>query len=123
MAGADASNRYSVSEWGGTQDLILDPDVGVAVARAFGDFLGCLESVHDMAERTAVVDGFGPFRSGRALREKFARKASGTPGSIDVVLREHIETVRLLAHTVAVSLMSTSEADRTLGQRITGVVR
>lgn len=123
MAGANPQNRYPVSERGEAEELILGPEVGTEVARAFGDFLAHLESIHDMVERIAVVDGFGPFPSGRVLREKFSLKGSGTPGSIDAVLREHIGTVRSLARTVAASLADTSEADRLTGRRIMGVVR
>lgn len=123
MAGANSRDRHRWSERAEAGELILDPEIGTELARACGDFLAHLESVHDMVERISVVDGFGPFPSGRALREKFSLKGTGTPGSIDAVLREHIETVRLVARTVAVSLADTSEVDRSTGRRIMGVVR
>lgn len=123
MAGAKSRDRYRLSERAETRELVLDPEVGTELARACDDFLAHLESIHDMVGDIAVVDGFGPFPSGRALREKFSLKGAGTPGSIDAVLREHIETVRLVARTVAASLADTSEADRSTGRRIIGVVR
>ncbi|MBF6290212.1 hypothetical protein IU457_29215 [Nocardia cyriacigeorgica] len=70
-------------------------------------------------QQVTDIEGFGTFPSGLALREKFAFKATGTDQSLDAVLKEHIETVKLIQQVVAKSIANLTETDQNTGQQVT----
>ncbi|CCF61296.1 conserved protein of unknown function [Nocardia cyriacigeorgica GUH-2] len=65
------------------------------------------------------MEGFGGFDSGAELQSKFRDKATGTTQSIDSVIQEHIETVKLIQQVVAKSIANLTETDQNTGQQVT----
>ncbi|WP_280233800.1 hypothetical protein [Nocardia cyriacigeorgica] len=100
-------------------ELALDPDVAANLDTACQTYLDKLDDALLKARNVANVEGFGTFPSGEALRDKFSLKGSGTPQSLDAVILEHIETVKLIKQVVAKSIANLTETDQDTGQQVT----
>ncbi|WP_280213620.1 hypothetical protein [Nocardia cyriacigeorgica] len=99
--------------------LTLSRDVGDSLSKVCDDYMDKLGTVLEKVDRIRFVDGFGSFPSGEALASKFAEKGSGTPASIDAVILEHIETVKLIQQVVAKSIENLKATDDGTGQQVT----
>lgn len=119
LMGASPQEWRRLLDHANAGELTLDPEVGRGLDRVCSNYLDELEQILLEARRVAVVDGFGPFPSGQALKDKFSQKGSGTPQSIDAVLLEHIETVKLIQQVVAKSIANAQAVDESTGQAIT----
>lgn len=119
IMGADPKQWRQLLDSANAGELTLDPAVGEGLDKVCDTYLAHLEEIYEASLDVAVVDGFGPFPSGQALKEKFSLKGSGTPQSIDAILREHIETVKLIKQVVAKSIVNAQAVDESTGQAIT----
>lgn len=119
FGGADPKEWRRLLDHANAGELTLDPDAGSGLEQACDDYLAELDTIYMQVDRVAVVDGFGPFPSGQALKSKFSAKGSGTPQSIDAIIREHIETVKLIKQVVAKSIANAKDADQENSQQIT----
>ncbi|ONM48887.1 hypothetical protein [Nocardia donostiensis] len=99
-------------------ELTLDPDAAKNLDKVCDTYLDRLDGVLDAAHQVGVVQGFGPFPSGQALQQKFSLKGTGTPQSIDAIIKEHIETVKLIKQVVAKSIANAEAVDQENSQRI-----
>nr|WP_081514138.1 hypothetical protein [Nocardia donostiensis] len=119
--GADPQEWRRLLDHANAGELTLDPDVGNGLDKVCTDYLDHLDELLKTALTVREVDGFGPFPSGQALKEKFSQKGSGTPQSIDAILLEHIETVKLIRQVVAKSIANAQAVDESTGQAITNI--
>ncbi|MFE3442172.1 hypothetical protein ACFXNW_03990 [Nocardia sp. NPDC059180] len=100
-------------------ELTLDRDVGNALNIACENYLLKLDGIFTKTLDVREVEGFGGFESSAALQTKFTEKATGTTQSIDAVIREHIETVKLIQQVVAKSIANLEATDDGTGQKVT----
>ncbi|MFE3446707.1 hypothetical protein ACFXNW_27070 [Nocardia sp. NPDC059180] len=121
LGGVDPQQWRHLLDQANSGELTLDPDVGAGLDKVCTDYLDKLDEILRTAGRVARVEGFGTFPSGDALTEKFTQKGSGTTQSIDAVLLEHIETVKLIQQVVAKSIANLTETDQSTGQQVTKV--
>ncbi|MBF6413530.1 hypothetical protein [Nocardia cyriacigeorgica] len=119
LGGADPQQWRQLLDQANSGELTLDRDVGAGLDQVCNDYLDKLDSILRTAGRVARVEGFGTFPSGDALTDKFSLKGSGDPQSIDAVILEHIETVKLIQQVVAKSIANLNETDQGTGQRVT----
>ncbi|MGK8521787.1 hypothetical protein ACRS6B_09630 [Nocardia asteroides] len=119
--GVDPAEWRRLLDRANAGELSLHPDVGAGLDRACDDYLDRLDGIMRMADRTIDVTGFGPFPSGRALQEKFALKATGTDQSIDTVLMQHIDAVKIAKEVVAKAVANFVEQDRSRADQFTGL--
>ncbi|MFQ6393503.1 hypothetical protein ACLMAJ_08630 [Nocardia sp. KC 131] len=114
------------AEWGKVLDLAnageisLHPDVGNGLDKVCDDYLDRLDAIFQLARRATLISGFGPFPSSKALEEKFSLKATGSDQSIDTVLQQHIEAVKLAKQAVAKAISNFTELDQTRADQFTG---
>ncbi|MEU1546102.1 hypothetical protein [Nocardia sp. NPDC005745] len=115
------------AEWRGLLDqanageLMLHPDVGKGLDTACDNYLDRLDGIMRMADRLIDVTGFGPFPSGVALQEKFRLKSSGTEQSLDAVLMQHIDAVKIVKEVVAKAIANFVELDQSRADQLTGL--
>jgi hypothetical protein len=93
LAGASASwQGLAAQAVAGT--LRIDPSVGDDLKSACDQRLLALDGMLKEARKLDHRAGFGDLPSGRALDDKFARKAASDPQSLVAVLRQHIDVVQ-----------------------------
>jgi hypothetical protein len=115
------------AEWRGLLDqanageLMLHPDVGKGLDTVCDNYLDRLDGIMRMADRLIDVTGFGPFPSGVALQEKFRLKSSGTEQSLDAVLMQHIDAVKIAKEVVAKAIANFVELDQSRADQLTGL--
>lgn len=74
--------------------LTLDPIVAKDILLACNAWLGELGSIRNGLTRIATVSGMGTLESGRALADKFSKKAIGGEDSLEKSLDSHIAVVK-----------------------------
>ncbi|WP_280235573.1 hypothetical protein [Nocardia cyriacigeorgica] len=119
LGGVDPQQWRNLLDEANAGRLALDPEVGKGLDVVCDNYLSKLDDLVDKASLVAYVDGFGTFPSGVALQEKFTLKGSGDAQSIDTILMEHIETVKLIKQVVAKSIANLTETDQGTGQQVT----
>jgi hypothetical protein len=85
------------------------------------NYLTQLGDLLQLSRRVTFLTGFGPFPSSRALEEKFSLKATGTDQSIDTVIQQHIDTVKMAKEIVAKAISNFVEIDQARADQLTGV--
>ncbi|MFE7746238.1 hypothetical protein [Nocardia sp. NPDC057455] len=120
-AGVDPMEWRKVLELATSGDISLHPEIGKGLDKVCDDYLDRLDAILQMADRVKVIDGFGPFPSGQALREKFTGKAAGSDQSLDAVLMQHIDAVKLAKEVVAKAIANFVELDQTRADQFTGL--
>jgi hypothetical protein len=118
--GVDPAEWRKVLDQANAGEVSLHPDVGKGLDVACDDYLDRLDTILKLVDTAKLVTGFGPFPSSKALEEKFALKATGTDQSIDTVLQQHIETVKLAKEAVAKAISNFTELDQTRADQFTG---
>jgi hypothetical protein len=118
--GVDPAEWRTVLGLASAGEITLDPDVGQAVQAACDKYLDELGTVLRMADTVKLISGFGGFESGQALQTKFQQKATGTDQSIDAVIMQHIEVVKLAKQVVAQAIANIVEADQSNADGIAG---
>ncbi|MBF6087442.1 hypothetical protein [Nocardia cyriacigeorgica] len=119
LGGVDPNQWRQLLDQANAGELTLDRDVGAGLDLVCQNYLDKLDLIYEKIQRVTDVEGFGSFPSGDALREKFSLKATGTNQSLDAVLMEHIETVKVIQQVVAKSIANLNETDQGTGQRVT----
>ncbi|NEW38695.1 hypothetical protein GV794_28000 [Nocardia cyriacigeorgica] len=119
LGGADPQQWRSLLDQANAGQVTLDPEVGKGLNLVCENYLLKLDEAYDKVKHVSDVDGFGTFPSGTALKEKFTLKASGTDQSLNAVILEHIETVKLIQQVVAKSIANLTETDQGTGQQVT----
>ncbi|MBF6473416.1 MULTISPECIES: hypothetical protein [Nocardia] len=120
-AGVNPTEWQRVLDLANSGEISLNPEIGKGLDRACDDYLDRLDAILQMADRVKVIDGFGPFPSGQALREKFAGKAAGTEQSLDAVLMQHIDAVKIAKEVVAKAIANFVELDQSRADQFTGL--
>lgn len=82
-------------------ELSLDPEVGKNLDKVCDDQIDRLNAVLDRINDVRNVTGFGTFDSGKILEKKFSETASGTDRSLDVVVKQHIDSIDTVKQVVA----------------------
>lgn len=119
LGGVDPNQWRQLLDQANSGELTLDKNVGTGLDLVCRNYLDKLDLIFNKIQQVTDIEGFGTFPSGLALREKFAFKATGTDQSLDAVLKEHIETVKLIQQVVAKSIANLTETDQNTGQQVT----
>ncbi|MBF6325590.1 hypothetical protein IU438_15550 [Nocardia cyriacigeorgica] len=119
LGGVDPGVWRGLLDQANSGDLTLDPEVGAALNTACENYLLKLDDIYTKTFDVREVQGFGGFDSSADLQSKFRDKATGTTQSIDAVIQEHIETVKLIQQVVAKSIANLTETDQNTGQQVT----
>ncbi|MFE7796841.1 hypothetical protein [Nocardia sp. NPDC057440] len=119
--GVDPVEWRKVLDLANAGEISLDPEVGKGLDKVCDDYLDQLGRMFDSVDVVKVLSGFGPFPSSKALEEKFSLKAAGTDQSMEVVLLQHIETVKMAKEVVAKAISNFVEIDQTRADQLTGV--
>ncbi|NEW53853.1 hypothetical protein GV792_27915 [Nocardia cyriacigeorgica] len=119
LGGVDPNQWRQLLDQANSGELTLDKNVGAGLDLVCRNYLDKLDLIYNKIQQVTDIEGFGTFPSGDALREKFAFKATGTDQSLDAVLTEHIETVKLIQQVVAKSIANLTETDDGTGQKVT----
>ena len=75
-------------------ELFVDPKVAKPMVAACDAWIGELKLMVVLCERLSDVKGMGTLESGRALADKFAKKAIGGEDSLEKSLDSHITVVK-----------------------------
>lgn len=118
LSGVDPQEWRRLLDRANAGELTLAPDAASSLGKVCDTYLDKLDSILREATRVSRVEGFGPFPSGQALQQKFSLKGTGTPQSIDAIIKEHIETVKLIKQVVAKSIANAEAVDQENSQRI-----
>ncbi|MGK8487639.1 hypothetical protein [Nocardia asiatica] len=102
-------------------ELTLHPEIGKGLDKVCDDYLDKLDGILESSTYVRRVSGFGPLPSGQALEEKFKLKATGTAQSLDAVLMQHIDAVKIAKEVVAKAIANFVELDRTRADQFTGL--
>jgi len=95
----------SASNWSGLQQaaaegkLQLEPGVAEQCAKHCEDMIDKLDRHISTAQMLAYTHGMGDCVIGRALNDKFAKKAAGATNSLISVLRQHQDVLTEMAAT------------------------
>ncbi|WP_063049325.1 hypothetical protein [Nocardia arthritidis] len=114
-------------EWRGLLDsanageLTLHPEVGKGLDKACDDYLDKLDGILESSAYVQRISGFGTFPSGQALEDKFKLKATGTAASLDAVLMQHIDAVKIAKEVVAKAIANFVELDQSRTDQFTGL--
>ncbi|WP_406234300.1 hypothetical protein [Nocardia sp. NBC_01009] len=119
--GVDPAEWRRVLDLANAGEISLHPDVGNGLDKVCDEFLTQLGDILQLTRGVTFVTGFGPFPSSKALEEKFSLKATGTEQSIDTVLQQHIDTVKMAKEVVAKAISNFVEIDQTRADQLTGV--
>ncbi|TLF58398.1 hypothetical protein [Nocardia cyriacigeorgica] len=119
LGGADPQQWRDLLAQAEAGELTLDPEVGRGLNGVCENYLAKLDAIFEQVGHLDYVEGFGGFESSAALQSKFKDKATGTTQSMDAVVLEHIETVKLIQQVVAKSIANLTETDQGTGQRVT----
>ncbi|MGW4715469.1 hypothetical protein [Nocardia sp. NPDC004260] len=119
--GVDTAEWRRLLDQANAGTLLLHPDVGRGLDKACDDYLDRLDGIMRMTDRIVDVSGFGPFPSGVALREKFSLKSTGTDQSLDAVLMQHIDAVKIAKEVVAKAIANFVELDQSRADQFTGL--
>ncbi|WP_328407030.1 hypothetical protein [Nocardia sp. NBC_00403] len=119
--GVDPAEWRTVLDLANAGEISLDPEVGKGLDKICDDYLDRLGNILEIVGTVQHVTGFGPFPSSLALEEKFKLKATGTDQSIDTVLQQHIDTVKMAKEVVAKAISNFVEIDQTRADQLTGV--
>ncbi|MFC8046231.1 hypothetical protein [Nocardia sp. NPDC057353] len=98
----------------------LDPAVGRDLDRICDNYVTRLSELYQNLRSIAFLEGFGGFPSSEVLQQKFAQKAMGSDRSLEVVLLQHIDAVKLAKQAVAKAIQNFTEQDIASGDRISG---
>ncbi|MFI9509421.1 hypothetical protein [Nocardia sp. NPDC052566] len=113
------------AEWRGLLDranageLSLSLDVGKGLDQVCDSYIARLQSILDGMDLITEITGFGTFPSSSALQSKFRLKATGTDQSLDTVIQQHIDTVKLAKQVVAKAIANFSETGQQTAEQIT----
>ncbi|MGY4100303.1 hypothetical protein ACW2Q0_12225 [Nocardia sp. R16R-3T] len=99
--GVDPSEWMRLLDQANAGELTLDPEVGNGLDKVCDDHLDQLRAVLDQIDVISRITGFGTFNSGKILEKKFSETASGTDRSLDVVIKQHIDSVNTVKQVVA----------------------
>ncbi|WP_174184906.1 hypothetical protein [Nocardia barduliensis] len=121
VIGVDPAEWRRLLDQANAGELMLHPDVGRGLDTACDNYLDRLDGIMRMTDRIIEVTGFGPFPSGVVLQEKFRLKSSGTDQSLDAVLMQHIDAVKIAKQVVAKAIANFVELDRTRADQFTGL--
>ncbi|MGY5308066.1 hypothetical protein [Nocardia gipuzkoensis] len=102
-------------------ELTLHPEIGKGLDKVCDDYLDKLDGILESAAYVRRVSGFGTLPSGQALEEKFSLKATGTAQSLDAVLMQHIDAVKIAKEVVAKAIANFVELDQSRADRFTGL--
>ncbi|WP_280478167.1 hypothetical protein [Nocardia asiatica] len=119
--GVDPMEWRSILDLANSGEITLHPEIGKGLDKVCDDYLDRLDAILQMADRVKIIDGFGPFPSGQALQDKFVSKAAGTDQSLDAVLMQHIDAVKIAKEVVAKAIANFVEVDRTRADQFTGL--
>ncbi|WP_067647517.1 hypothetical protein [Nocardia harenae] len=101
-------------------ELSLNPNVGQCLDTVCDDYLLRLEEIYMQVVRLQYLDGFGGFPSSRVLEDKFSQKATGAARSLEAVLLQHMDAVKLAKQAVAKAIRNFAEQDLASGEYISG---
>ncbi|MFQ6328368.1 hypothetical protein ACLMAL_19790 [Nocardia sp. CWNU-33] len=118
--GVDPAEWRRVLDLANAGEISLAPEVGKGLDKVCDDYLTQLGDISQIVDGVRVLSGFGPFPSSKALEEKFSLKAAGTDQSIDAVLLQHIETVKMAKEAVAKAISNFVEIDQARADQFTG---
>jgi hypothetical protein len=119
--GVDPMDWRRVLELANSGEVSLHPEIGKGLDKICDDYLDRLDAILQMADRVKIIDGFGPFPSGQALQEKFTGKAAGSEQSLDAVLMQHIDAVKIAKEVVAKAIANFVELDQSRADQLTGL--
>ncbi|WP_280315533.1 hypothetical protein [Nocardia abscessus] len=102
-------------------ELTLHPEIGKGLDKVCDDYLDKLDGILESAAYVRRVSGFGTLPSGQALEEKFSLKATGTTQSLDAVLMQHIDAVKIAKEVVAKAVANFVELDQSRADQFTGL--
>ncbi|MFD0360477.1 hypothetical protein ACFQZZ_03325 [Nocardia sp. GCM10030253] len=119
--GVDPAEWRKVLDLANAGEISLHPDVGKGLDKVCDDYLDRLDAIFQLAGSVTFLTGFGPFPSSKALEEKFSLKATGADQSIDTVLQQHIETVKMAKEVVAKAMSNFVEIDQTRADQFAGI--
>jgi pyruvate dehydrogenase complex dehydrogenase (E1) component len=102
-------------------ELTLHPEIGKGLDKVCDDYLDKLDGILESAAYVRRVSGFGTLPSGQALEEKFSLKATGTAQSLDAVLMQHIDAVKIAKEVVAKAIANFVELDQSRADQFTGL--
>ncbi|MEU7630750.1 hypothetical protein AB0C34_12290 [Nocardia sp. NPDC049220] len=119
--GVDPTEWRKVLDMANSGHVRLDPEIGKGLDKVCDDYLDRLDAISRLADRVKIVDGFGPFPSGKALQEKFKWKATGTDQSLDAILMKHIDAVKTAKEVVAKSISNFTEQDQSHADQFTAL--
>jgi hypothetical protein len=119
--GVDPTEWRKVLDLANAGEISLDPEIGKGLDKVCDDYLARLGDISEIADGAKVISGFGPFPSSKALEEKFSLKATGTDQSIDTLLHQHIETVKLMKEAVAKAISNFAEVDQSSADEFAGI--
>ncbi|WP_280309356.1 hypothetical protein [Nocardia abscessus] len=102
-------------------ELTLHPEIGKGLDKVCDDYLDKLDGILESAAYVRRVSGFGTLPSGQALEEKFSLKATGTTQSLDAVLMQHIDAVKIAKEVVAKAIANFVELDQSRADQFTGL--
>ncbi|WP_069165397.1 hypothetical protein [Nocardia altamirensis] len=119
--GVDPTEWRKVLDLANSGEILLDPEVGRGLDRVCDDYLGQLDGLLRTVARVEDISGFGPFPSSLALQEKFKLKATGGDRSMDAVLMQHIDAVKLAKQVVAKAISNFQEQDQSRADQFTGL--
>ncbi|MBF6207021.1 hypothetical protein [Nocardia sputi] len=102
-------------------ELTLHPEIGKGLDKVCDDYLHKLDGILESAAYVRRVSGFGTLPSGQALEEKFSLKATGTAQSLDALLMQHIDAVKIAKEVVAKAIANFVELDQSRADQFTGL--
>ncbi|MEU7766194.1 hypothetical protein AB0B25_13815 [Nocardia sp. NPDC049190] len=119
--GVDPAEWRRVLDLANAGEISLSPEVAKGLDKICDDYLDRLDGIFRLLDSTNYVAGFGPFPSGKALEEKFSLKATGTDQSMDIVLKQHIDSVKLAKEVVAKAISNFTQQDQSRADQFTAL--
>ena len=101
-------------------ELALDPAVASGLDAVCDRYLERLDQMMRAVQHVDRISGFGTFPSSTVLEQKFSLKAVGGDHSLEVVLMQHIDAVKLAKQAVAKAIQNFLEQDTASGAHISG---
>ncbi|WP_280297356.1 hypothetical protein [Nocardia abscessus] len=120
-SGADPQEWRKVLDLAHSGEITLHPDVGRGLDKVCDDYLDRLDGLLQMTRRVRIVNGFGTLPSSMALEQKFSLKSTGTEQSLDAVLMQHIDAVKIAKEVVAKAIANFVELDQSRADQFTGL--
>jgi pyruvate dehydrogenase complex dehydrogenase (E1) component len=119
--GVDPAEWRRVLDLANAGEVSLHPDVAKGLDKVCDDYLTQLGDLLQLSRRVTFLTGFGSFPSSKALEEKFSLKATGADQSIDTVLQQHIDTIKMAKEVVAKAISNFIEIDQARADQLAGV--